>query len=344
MVRRGWPGILLVALGVLCPGGLRGEDGAPPVPYALTNPNLLVSPPPGGNPGGPAASMPLVLPLLSKPPAWLPTGDPWSNAGFIDPAQPWDVLRARFDAVYDINRPTRGQYILAPDGPGQKGLPLREQRVDYQEASLYAEHVFLPNLSAFVSMPYRWLDPQVNENHSGWGNSTAGVKVALVQTPDLTTTLQFRTYIPTGLARRGLGNGEAALEPGLLVNWQATPRLLVESQVLAYFPVNDTASFGSEVIQYGVAVSYGDRPQDGFWAVPVAELVAWSLTRGKEEIVITPRRSLIVTSSGDTIANGFFGVRAGYGCRCDVYLGYGRALSGEVWYKNMLRLELRYHY
>jgi hypothetical protein len=327
MVRRGWPGILLVALVMLHGGGLRGGDGLP-VP----------------DPAAPAATLPLVLPLPSPPPEWVPPGNPWSNTGFIDPAMPWDVVRTRLDAVYNINRPTRGQYLFAPDGPGQKGLPLPETRIDYQELSLYAEHAFLPNFSAFVSVPFRAVDPQVNQDHMGVGNMQAGVKVALVQCEDVTATLQFRTYIPTGLARLGLGNGAAGLEPGLLVNWQALPKVIVEGEVLAYFPVNDTRSFGSEVIQWGVGVSYGDRPAQGFWAVPVAEVMAWSLTRGKEEQVNSPRRVVTVTSSGDTIANGFVGVRAGYGCLGDVYIGYGRALSGQVWYKDMLRLEVRYRY
>jgi hypothetical protein len=257
---------------------------------------------------------------------------------------PWDVVRTRFDAVYNVNRPTRGQYLFAPDGPGQKGLPLPETRIDYQELSLYAENALLPNLSAFVAVPLRAVDPQVNEDHFGVGNMQAGVKVALLQTHDVTTTLQFRTYIPTGLARRGLGNGAAGLEPGLLVNWQALPLVTVEGELLAYFPVNDTRSFGSEVVQWGVAVSYGERSKEGMWVVPVAEVIAWSLTRGKEEEVLSPRRTVIVTSSGDTIANGFVGLRAGYGCLGDVYVGYGRALSGQVWYKNLLRIELRYRY
>ena len=343
MARRGWPGILLVALGVLHGGGVRGEEAPPPMALP-PDPTSLVVPAPSPPTAPPPPSMPLVLPLLSKPPLWIAPNDPWSNAGFIDPALPWDVVRTRFDAFYNVNRPTRGQYLFAPDGPGQKGLPLPESRIDYQEASVYVEKTFLPNASAFLAVPIRFLNPQVNENHVGVGNTQAGVKVALLQVHDLTATLQFRAYIPTGLARLGLGNGAAGLEPGLLLNWQATPRLLVEAEVLGYFPVNDTRSFGSEVVQWGVGVSYGDRPSDGFWAVPVLETMAWSLTRGKEEIVITPRRLRNVTSSGDTIANGFVGIRAGYGCLADVYVGYGRALSGEVWYKNTLRLELRYRY
>jgi hypothetical protein len=339
MVRRGWPGILLVALSLLPAGWLRGEDPVLPAPAPA---DLLVQAPAPEPP--PADAWPLVLPLLGKPPDWIPVGAPWSNAGFIDPALPWNMARLRFDAAYNVNRPTRGQYLLAPDGPGQKGLPLPETRIDYQDVSLYAEHLIRPNFSAFVSVPYRAIDPQINDNHAGLGNVQAGVKLSFVETHDLLASLQFRTYIPTGVARSGLGNRVLGLEPGLLLSWQTLPRLLVEGEVLGYFPVNDTRSFGSEVVQWGAAISYGDRPSDAFWAVPVLEVMAWSLTRGKEEIFLTPRQSRIVTSSGDTIANGFLGVRAGWGCVGDVYLGYGRALSGDRWYKDILRLELRYRY
>jgi hypothetical protein len=76
----------------------------------------------------------------------------------------------------------------------------------------------------------------------------------------------------------------------------------------------------------------------------VAELMGWTLTRGHDLVPLTPRRSVTVSTRGDTIGNGFLGVRAGYGTLGDLYVGYGRALTGDVWYKNTFRVELRYHF
>ena len=33
-----------------------------------------------------------------------------------------------------------------------------------------------------------------------------------------------------------------------------------------------------------------------------------------------------------------------FATRSDLYVGYARALTGEVWYKNMLRVEFRYFF
>jgi hypothetical protein len=256
---------------------------------------------------------------------------------------PWNVVRTRFDAVWDINRPTRGQYVLAPEGPGQKhGFPIVEKKVDYQELSAYVEYSFLPNFSAFVDVPVRFINPQLNPDNTGFGNVQAGVKLMMLQSHDTTVSFQFRTYIPTGPSRRGLGNDEIGLEPGLLANWQALPSLLIEGEFLAYFPVDNT-TFGSEVVQYGLAASYGERG-DGLWWAPVAELMGWSLVRGKEDVFINPKKFIVQNTAGDTIVNGFLGVRAGYGCLGDLYLGFGRALTGEIWYKNTVRVELRYRF
>ncbi len=55
----------------------------------------------------------------------------------------------------------------------------------------------------------------------------------------------------------------------------------------------------------------------------------------------------------DTVVNAKVGVRIGFGAlalgspyptRSDLYVGYGRSLTGEVWYKNLVRVEYRMFY
>jgi hypothetical protein len=43
---------------------------------------------------------------------------------------------------------------------------------------------------------------------------------------------------------------------------------------------------------------------------------------------------------GDTIVNAKLGLRIGSG-NADFYASYGRALTGDVWYKDIVRLEFR---
>jgi hypothetical protein len=75
----------------------------------------------------------------------------------------------------------------------------------------------------------------------------------------------------------------------------------------------------------------------------VAEFLGWNVLDG-QELVHPP--GVAVDAAGDTIINGKLGVRFGFGARNggprpDLYVGYGRALTGEVWYKDIIRLELR---
>ena len=65
--------------------------------------------------------------------------------------------------------------------------------------------------------------------------------------------------------------------------------------------------------------------------------------------VTDPAAQTIKDADGDTIVNAKVGVRFGFGSlqeqgllsRSDLYVGYGRALTGTVWYKDILRVEYR---
>ena len=92
----------------------------------------------------------------------------------------------------------------------------------------------------------------------------------------------------------------------------------------------------------GVGVSYGEHDKCGLWLTPVVEFVGWTVLGGKEQVSASP--TSIKSAAGDTIVNGKFGVRAGLGESADIYVGYGRALTGDVWYKDLYRVELRLHF
>ena len=48
-----------------------------------------------------------------------------------------------------------------------------------------------------------------------------------------------------------------------------------------------------------------------------------------------------VRTEGDTIVNMKIGARLNLWDRHSLYIGYGRPLTGEVWYKEIYRLEYR---
>lgn len=210
---------------------------------------------------------------------------------------------------------------------------------DYQEIRGYLEGKVADNLSLFLEAPWRFLNPTINDNHEGFGDLEAGFKWAFLADRDQITSFQFRLYAPTGDSRRGLGTDHLSLEPGLLCFNRLSDRLQVENELRLWIPVGGT-SFSGTILRYGAGFSYGERQANDWWITPVVELVGWTVFNGSETTTFTPP-IIVADAAGDTIINAKFGLRVGFGDRFDVYSGYGRALTGEVWYKDIWRTELR---
>jgi hypothetical protein len=262
-----------------------------------------------------------------------------SAVGYIDNAIPNNLVRLRVDAAYDNNRATRAEFFYARGAPLGPGLPEPEPLVDYQEIFAYVEAKVRPNASVFIEAPVRLLNPEENANHAGYGDMTTGFKWAFLADCARVASFQFRVFVPTGDADKGLGTDHVSLEPGLLLLNRLSDRLRVESELRLWIPVGGT-DFAGEVLRYGIGFSYGERPRNAWWVTPVVEFVGWTVLSGKELVTFNPPL-IVEEADGDTIVNAKFGLRIGYGDRCDFYMGYGRALTGDVWYKDIWRTELR---
>jgi outer membrane autotransporter protein len=73
----------------------------------------------------------------------------------------------------------------------------------------------------------------------------------------------------------------------------------------------------------------------------VIELVGWTVLGGLEtngKFFPAP----VVSADGTNIVNLKLGARTSIGRHHSFYLGYGQALTHEVWYKHIVRLEYRY--
>lgn len=267
-----------------------------------------------------------------------------SSVGYIDSAIPGNVIRLRFDTAYNNNRPNRAEFFYAKGAPTGPGLPLPEVSVDYQTIESYMEYAFGPRFSGFLTAPVRFLNPQVNDPEAGFGDMETGVKYAFISNPDMVTSFQLRTYIPTGNSTRGLGTNHASLEPGFLMFRKLTPKLNWENE-LRYWVALGGTDFAGDLLRYGTGFSYGERPPDRIWLTPVVEMVGWTVLSGKESVVFgAGAPPVVLDASGDTIVNAKVGVRLGFGHCANLYFGYGRALTGDVWYKDLYRAEFRLMY
>lgn len=278
--------------------------------------------------------------------------------GYIDGAVPINTVRLRYDSAYQNNRPDRAEFFypkcgcfatLSPQQGGPqlnaKGPPLPEKNVDYQDVSTYLEARLAPQLSVFGEIPVRFINPEVNANAAGLSDVNFGFKYAAVLTDTRILTFQLRTIAPSGNGRLGLGTDNWWVEPGIL--WQAQPadRLIFFGELRDTIPVSPASDFTGNVLQHGIGSAYILYASPRFRVLPVGEVVGWTVLSGKE---FSPDTG-VTSARGDTIVNAKVGTRLGFGeveapgalGRHNIYIGYGRALTGEVWYKNMLRLEYR---
>jgi hypothetical protein len=278
-----------------------------------------------------------------------------SNSGYVDSALIGDLFRFRYDSAYDDNRPERAEFLY-PKGsyfhnpnmipspslvdPHAPGPRLVETSVDYHDLSAYLELAAGERLSGFVELPVRFLDPEQNAHTRGFADMNAGFKLALLSDADQVLTFQFRTYIPTGDAAQGLGTNHVSLEPALLLYQRLSERLTFEGELRDWIPIGGT-DFEGNVARYGVSLSYLALERQKLRVVPVLEFVGWTVLGGKEEAVATPLTWTVEDATGDTIVNAKLGLRLKSANCGDLYMGYGRALTGAVWYKDMVRLEYR---
>ncbi len=272
-----------------------------------------------------------------------PSGTPVirdSSVGYIDPAIPGDVLRLRFDDTFSNQQPSRAELFWPRAGAGGPGPILPETSVDYQEITAYAELAWTNRLSTFINVPVRFLNPEINSNTSGFGDLDAGFKYALVHSPRLVATTQLRVYAPTGQAREGLGNNHVSMEPAFLVYRALSERLGLEAELRNWIPIDGT-DFAGGIFRYGVGVNYWLPLQGDVQITPVAEFVGWTVLGGKSSETVAPGQFVVEDAQGTSIVHAKLGVRARLTPAADIYAGYGHPLTGDSWYENTYRAELR---
>jgi hypothetical protein len=301
---------------------------------------------------GPASAQRLGVPALGArdpqasqiaappSPADEPGPTPTTSVSFIDSAVPFSHVRLRLDAGYDNIRPTRAEYLYPKGGlPFSPGPPLPETRVDAQQFSAYLEMALGGSFSLFVQTPFKWVNPEVNPSASGLGDMELGGKFAFISTGDLTTTFQLRLTVPSRSGSE-LSIYHWAIEPALLLNYRLMEYLTLEGE-LRYWASLGGKDFAGDLVRYGLGLAWGEHLQQGFWINPVAEVVGWTVVSGRELEVWSPTAFAVKQSAGETILNGALGVRLGWGSRLDGYVGYGQALTGDAWYRQFWRAELR---
>ncbi|HVJ68249.1 MAG TPA: transporter [Caulifigura sp.] len=277
--------------------------------------------------------------------------------GYLDPAAPVTQFRLRYDNAQNNPFPDRGEYFYAKCGcfrqlgidPNAQGPIGENTSVDYQDVRAYFEYAFDPKFSLFTELPVRFVDytstaalPALG-SASGFADMNAGFKYAFIAEKDEYLTFQFKTYIPTGDSRQGLGTNHVSIEPAILYYRQLSDKWLFQSQFSEFTPIG-VSSFASNVLSYGGGLGYIAYQGDSFTIIPMFETVGWTFLGGQK---FNPQSGLS-SASGDTIVNVKPGVRVGFGDtgpamlqQQSIYAGFGIPVTNEKFYEQLFRVEYR---
>ncbi|QEL16501.1 hypothetical protein [Limnoglobus roseus] len=266
-----------------------------------------------------------------------------SSVGYIDTAAVGNQLFFRSDFGYGFPFPNRAEFFYPRNQPTGRGLPLAERSIDFQDLMVHVEGALGQRVSAFVEAGSRFLNPEVNANAAGWSDTVIGLKYALLATPDKLATFQLRTYVPTGSANRGLGTGHVSLEPGLLGFANLTNRLGLAGEFRCWVPI-DGSAFAGTVLRYGLGTRSTLWESGNRRVSPTLEVIGWTVLAGQESQLGVDDTVLQQAAAGVTVVNLKVGARIDLSDRFGLYAGYGRAITGQQWYKDVLRLEARWLY
>jgi hypothetical protein len=292
-----------------------------------------------GQPGPVAGGPP---PPPPPPPDEELTASP-TGVGYIDLACPVDQIRLRADFGYDFQVPTRAEFFYPRSRPFGPGLPQPERSVDFQDQTLYLEKTVGPNWSVFAEGGTRFLNPEINADHAGLSDVNLGFKYAFLADECQTWTFQLRTYLPAGAAGRGLGTHHVSLEPGVLGFVWLTDRLGLASELRYWQPIGGT-EFAAPIVRYGLGLRYDLIDGDGWRLAPTAEAVGWTVLGGHESRLMPDGKTAVLDSAGVTVVNVKLGARLDLGRQASIYAGYGQAVTGDRWYRDVFRIEFQWLY
>jgi len=276
-----------------------------------------------------------------------PTGDPGIGrervmyAPFeIDITQTFGNFLLRADCVYNLTKPDRAEFFWARPGRG----PLRpDSGVDFQDFHFRMENGN-ESFSLATDIPVRFLNPDINGNNGGIGDIQLVQKTVLMNGSRWQMTQILRTIFNSGNARKGLGTGHVAMEPGLLCRYKWNELTYLHSQFEIRFPLGGDPIYSGPAFTWGIGVSHVWYETDTVAFIPTLEFVNIWILDGQ----VTPFPfGVPVDVKGDGIFNLGPGLRTVWDTGGDlgvVELGVNGmfAVGSDGWYDALLRFDMRF--
>ena len=278
-----------------------------------------------------------------------------SMVGYIDDGAVGNEVRIRFDAGFNAPRPDRAEYFYAGTTSPVASTAAVQRTLNFQQLYLSGEYAPFKTLSAFVMVPFRWIEPFFTNApdkspnlFSGGGISDvqAGVKYAALTTDQTHVTLQLKADFPSGNGTKGFGTNHLSVEPMVLLYRKLTDRAALEGEAGDSHPIGGTyfenppappQKWSADVAMYGLGPSYKLIDRDRYSFAPVLELVAWHVFGGLQ----TGANNVVQSAAGINVFNAKLGGRLRFHNGGSIYAGYGRGITSDIWYRNLFRMEYR---
>jgi hypothetical protein len=279
-------------------------------------------------------------------PCYEPVWSHTANAAFfMDTVRPKTYTRLRWDAGRDLTQPDRVEFFWSRVGAagGSKGPRFAEGNIDYDELSLYQE-VASGAFAFFIETPYRSIYPQFNDHHANFGDINLGTKSMFIDCELMQLTFQFRTYIPSGSPRSGIGTGHTALEPSLLTSIKLMPDTYYQGQLAYWIPIGGDGTYQGATWHYHSSLNQSLYKRGALEFIGTAEFNGWTFTDGAVTDFVTPNMGITTKASGESYFTLGGGVRMVFCDFLDLGFGFARAITDDHFARELYRTEFRIRY
>lgn len=260
----------------------------------------------------------------------------------VTTSQPFNHYQFGLDLNYNFDRPNRAEYLWA--GP-PAGPLLGETHVDYQDFTFRIE-AGTSRFSTSTTIPFRAIDPEIAGNHFGFSNMIITTKTVLLDGRKWQITQLLNTYLNTGSAGKGLGNGHTTMEPGVLVRYEVDPYNYLHGEMKYWFPIGGNKLFEGQVFSSGLAWSHLAVDTDDLALIYTLEGTHSVIESGRFSPpgVGVPRRI-----DGHNIFTGHIGARMIWDTGGDLGvieygLNYGVPLGGHQWSEHRILFNVRFSF
>ncbi len=275
-------------------------------------------------------------------PQWTPIAD---AAFFVEAVRPVTQQRLRWDAGLGMVYPDRAEYFWAradghATGPSPDAPWLAVPSLDYHDLSMYTE-TSSGKFSFFINQSYRSVYPDAAGHGAGFAPMDLGTKTLLFDCELLQIAFQFRTFMPIGNTRKGLGNGHVSLEPSLIMGLSLSPDMYLQGQIAQWIPLGGDSDYAGAILHYHVSVNWV------YWRllpdVPVMgtlEANGYSFQDGAYTDPWLGERP----ASGETYVSAGPGIRMAVCDKIDFGIGTAFSLTADHFAEQLIRSEFRFRY